>query len=132
MMNWIALGNRFYLGPLALDVDFINRASFKQKQFFFSDWSLIGKAIVTLGKWNLCTKVGYERNDAQNVDENGQSFDLILPAGNDYFYYGAGVEFFPLGNENLRLHAVWFRDNHDNIHNFDLGVTWKFMIYKRK
>ena len=132
MMNWIALGNRFFLGPLALDVDFINRASFKQKQFFFSDWSLIGKAIVTLGKWNLCTKVGYEKNDAQNVDEDGQSFDLILPAGNDYFYYGAGVEFFPLGNENLRLHAVWFRDNHDNINNFDLGVTWKFMIYKRK
>ena len=131
MMNWIALGNRFFIGPLALDVDFINRSSFKQKHFFLSDWSLIGKAILTLGKWNLCTKVGYERNDAQNVDENGESYDLILPAGNDYFYYGAGVEFFPLGNENLRLHAVWFRDNHDNINNFDLGVTWKFMIYNR-
>ena len=131
MMNWIALGNRFFMGPLALDVDFINRASFQQKRFFFSDWTLIGKAILTLGKWNLCTKVGYERNDASNVDASGASYDLILPAGNDYFYYGAGVEFFPLGGDHLRLHAVWFRDNHDRINNFDLGITWRFNIYNR-
>ena len=131
MMNWIALGNRFLVGPLALDVDFINRAAFGQKQFFFSDWTLIGKAILTLGKWNLCTKVGYERNDAANVDENGNSYDLILEAGNNYFYAGAGVEYFPLGNDDLRLHAVWFRDNHARIHNFDIGLTWRFRIYKR-
>ena len=131
MMNWIALGNRFLLGPLALDVDFINRAAFGQPQFLFSDYSLIGKAILTLGKWNLCTKVGYESNDAANVNAAGDSYDLILPAGNDYLYYGAGVEFFPLGNEDLRLHAVWFRDNHDRIHNFDIGITWRFYLYKR-
>ena len=85
-----------------------------------------------MGKWNLCTKVGYERNDAANVDANGESYDLVLPAGNDYFYYGAGVEFFPLGGDNLRLHAVWFRDNHDRIHNFDIGITWRFTLYKPK
>ena len=130
-MNWIALGNRFFLGPLALDVDFINRASFQQKNFLFSDWSLIGKAILTLGKWNLCTKVGYETNDAINVNEDGVSYDLVLPAGNDYLYYGAGVEFFPLGSDKLRLHAVWFRDNHDRIHNVDVGVTWRFNVYSR-
>lgn len=131
-MNYIALGNKFNFGALVVDVDFINRASFSQKQFFFSDWSLIGKAILTLGKWNLCTKVGYERNDAANVDENGLSFDLTLPAGHNYLYYGAGVEYFPLGNENLRLHAAFFRDNHDTVNNFDLGVTWRFKIYTRK
>lgn len=131
MMNWIALGNRFLMGPLAVDVDFINRASFGQKQFLFSDWTLIGKAILTLGKWNLCTKVGYERNDAANVDGDGVTYDLILPAGNDYLYGGAGIEFFPLGDENLRLHAVWFRDSHDHIDNFDIGLTWRFSIYKR-
>ena len=56
----------------------------------------------------------------------------MLPAGNDYFYYGAGIEFFPLGTDNLRLHAAWFRDNHDNIHNLSMGITWRFTIYKRK
>lgn len=130
-MNWIVLGNKFLMGPLVVDIDYINRASFDQPQFFFTDWSLIGKAILTLGKWNLCTKLGYERNDAANKDAAGNSYDLVLPAGNDYFYYGAGVEFFPLGTENLRLHAAWFRDNHDNVHNLALGVTWRFTLYRR-
>ena len=131
-MNWFVFGNKFPLGKLVIDVDFINRAAFGQRRFFFSDWTLIGKAILSLGKWNLCTKIGYERNDAANVAPDGVSYDLVLPAGNDYFYGGAGVEFFPLGNENLRLHAVYFRDNHDKINNFDLGITWRFAIYKRK
>ena len=55
----------------------------------------------------------------------------VLPAGNDYLYGGAGVEFFPLGNDLLRLHAVYFRDNHDRVNNFDIGITWRFNIYKR-
>ena len=130
-MNWIVLGNKFLMGPLVVDMDLINRASAHQEHFFFTDWTVIGKAILTLGKWNLCSKVGYERNDAANVDASGASYDLVLPAGNDYFYYGAGVEFFPLGTEQLRLHAAWFRDNHDNIHNLDVGITWRFTLYKR-
>ena len=131
-MNWIALGNKFFLGDLVVDVDFINRASFAQKSFFFSDWTLIGKAIWSIGKWNLCTKVGYERNDAENVSSDGISYDLVLPAGNDYFYGGAGLEFFPLGDEKVRLHAAYFWDNHDKIHTIDMGLTWRFNIYKRK
>ena len=130
-MNWFVLGNKFLLGKLVVDVDLIDRVAFGQSNFF-SDWSVIGKAILSLGKWNLCTKVGYERNSAANVDANGVSLDLVLPAGEKFFYGGAGVEFFPLGNEKLRLHAVYFRDNHDHMNNFDIGVTWRFDIYRRK
>lgn len=129
-MNWVVLGNKFLLGKLVVDVDFIDRFGFGQKNPV-SDWTAIMKAILTLGKWNLCTKIGYERNDTSNLDANGISYDLVLPAGEDYLYYGAGVEFFPLGNENLRLHAVYFRNSDDNINNFDLGLTWRFSVYKR-
>ena len=129
-MNYLVLGNKFELGALVVDLDLIDRASFQQKNWL-SDWSVIVKAILTLGKWNLCTKVGYERNDAANVDINGISYDLTLPAGNDYFYGGAGVEYFPLGNENLRIHVAYFRDNHDAVNNIDIGLTWRFKIYKR-
>ena len=58
-----------------------------------------------------------------------------LPDGdvpNDYFYGGAGVEYFPLGNDKVRIHLAYFGDNHDRIHNFDLGLTWRFTAYKRK
>ena len=143
-MNWVALGNRFELGALAVDIDFIDRFAFGQPSLL-SDWSAILKAILTLGKWNLCTKVGYERNDAANTDPHWNhawddrvpathvgSLDLVLPAGNNYFYYGAGVEFFPLGSERLRLHAVYFADNHDRINNYDIGITWRFAAYKRR
>ena len=129
-MNYIAFGNRFPLGALVLDLDLMNRASFKQPRFF-SDWTAIVKAIWTVGKWNICTKFGYEQNAADNVDENGLSYDLVLPAGNNYLYGGAGVEYFPLGNDNLRIHVAYFRDNHDTVNNFDIGVTWRFKIYKR-
>ena len=142
-MNWVVLGNKFPLGNLVVDLDLIDRIAFKQKNPF-TDWSVILKAILTLGKWNLCTKVGYERNDASNIDPDWKaewdalvpethrgSFDLVLPAGNDYFYYGAGIEFFPLGNDRLRLHFAYFGDNHDRVNNFDLGVTWRFSVYKR-
>ncbi len=129
-MNWFVLGNKFHLGKLVVDVDFINRAAFQQKNWF-SDWSVIGKAILTLGKWNLCTKVGYERNSAANIDADGISYDLVLPAGNKYLYGGAGVEFFPLGNDRLRLHLAYFRDNHDDLQNLDIGITWRFNVYKR-
>ena len=130
-MNWIALGNKFLLGKLVVDIDFINRAAFQQPRFFFTDWSAILKAILTLGKWNLCTKVGFERNLAENVAPDGISYDLVLPAGNDYLYYGAGIEYFPLGNDNLRLHAAYFRDNFDRVNNFDIGITWRFLLYAR-
>jgi hypothetical protein len=55
----------------------------------------------------------------------------VLPAGHDYFYGGAGVEYFPLGNDKLRLHIAYFRDNHDDLHNLNMGITWRFTIYKR-
>jgi len=132
LMNWIVLGNKFELGKLVVDIDYINRASFQQNRYFFSDGSLIGKAILSLGKWNLCTKVGYEWNDAANADENGLSYDLTLPAGNTYLYGGAGIEYFPLGDENLRIHVAYFRDSHESVHNLDIGITWRFNLYKRK
>ena len=47
------------------------------------------------------------------------------------FAAGAGIEYVPLGNDILRLHAVYFRDNHDRVNNFDIGITWRFNIYKR-
>ena len=131
-MNFIALGNKFHTDNFFVDVDFINRASFKQEHFFLTDWSLIVKAIWTVGKWNLCTKVGYETNKSSNVAPDGTSWDLVLPAGHNYLYGGAGVEYFPLGNDRLRLHAVFFRDNHDKVNNFDMGMTWRFNIYKRR
>ena len=128
ILNYITFSNKFVFNKFFVDVDLMNRASFEQKQFFFSDWSLIIKGILTLGKWNLCTKFGMEQNDAANVNADGLSYDLALPAGSRFLYGGVGVEYFPLGNDNLRLHIACFRDNFININNLDMGITWRFRL----
>lgn len=131
MINYIALGNHMQWGGLLFDLDVMNRAAFGQKQFFFSDYSIISKVIWSVGKWNLCAKVGYERNSLDNVDAGGRPYDGVIAPGTEYFYGGPGVEYFPLGRDNIRLHATYYRDNALHRNNFDVGVTWRVDIIRK-
>lgn len=126
----VSLGNRMIFGPLAVDLDFINRASRRQKNYL-SDWSAITKIIYNVGHFDLCSKAGYEKNAAENVDADGLTYDITVPAGEEYIYAGAGIEFFPLKERNLRLHLAYYWDSdHDHRHNVVLGVTYKFTLTK--
>ena len=130
-INYIALGNRFIFGPLAIDVEWMNRASFRQRNFF-SDFMVISKIIWTVGKWNLCAKAGYDSNDPANVDALGRALDLAVAPGTRNIYAGCGVEFFPLPNrDRLRLHAVWFKSSTIGIDNFDIGITWRLDVINK-
>ena len=64
------------------------------------------------------------------MDRNGRPYDLVIAPGTEYIYYGCGLEWFPLGRDNVRLHAVYYRDNAANRHNFDLGLTWRVDIIR--
>ena len=129
-IGYAALGNHLVLGNVAIDLDLIDRANLRQDNIF-SDYTFITKVIWSVGKWNYCGKIGFERNDAANVDANGIAYDTVMAPGYDYLYGGCGIEYFPYGDNKLRLHAIWFRDsdNHDN--NFQVGVTWRFDLIKR-
>lgn len=130
-INYIALGNRFIFGPLAIDLEWMNRAGMGQKRFF-SDFTVISKIIWTVGKWNICAKGGYEENPWENVDAQGRALDLAVAPGTRNIYAGCGVEFFPLADrDKLRLHAVYFRSSSLGVGNFDIGVTWRLDIIKR-
>lgn len=131
MINYIALGNHFVWDSLLIDVDLMNRAGLTQKRFLASDWSVISKIIWSVGKWNICAKGGFEQNDIDNVDADGRPYDAVIVPGTGYVYAGAGLEYFPLGRDNVRFHAVYYRDNDLHRNNFDLGVTWKVDIIRR-
>lgn len=131
-MNYIALGNHMVFGGLAVDVDLMNRASFDQRRFFFSDVFAITKVIWSVGKWNICGKLGYEANDAANVDSMGLAYDLAFEPGTESVYGGCGLEYFPLDRKHLRLHAVWYRDSFYGTDHFDVGLTWRLDIISRK
>ena len=84
-----------------------------------------------MGAWNICAKAGYEHNDAANVDASGRAYDVVIEPGTTYFYGGCGLEWFPMGRDKLRLHAVWFSDTDQHRHNFELGVTWRVNVIGR-
>ena len=127
-INYIALGNHFQWDNFLFDLDLMNRASFEQKDFFGTDYTVIFKTIWSVGKWNLCAKGGYESNSILNVDRYGRAFDEVIAPGTEYLYAGAGLEYFPLGRDGIRLHAVYYRDNSLRRDNFDLGITWRIDI----
>ena len=131
MVNYIALGNHIQSGDILFDLDLMNRAGLKQQRFLLSDISVISKFIWSVGAWNICAKAGYERNDAQNVDASGQAYDLVIEPGTTYLYGGCGLEWFPLGREKLRLHAVYYRDSEMHRNNYELGVTWRVNVIGR-
>ena len=131
MVNYIALGNHFVFDGVIFDIDLMNRSGFGQKQFLLSDMSLISKIIWSVGKWNICAKAGYERNDIGNVDADGRAYDLVIAPGTEYIYAGCGLEWFPLGSDKLRFHGVYYRDNAERRNNFELGLTWRVDVICR-
>ncbi|MEG1762234.1 MAG: hypothetical protein RR256_01330, partial [Bacteroidales bacterium] len=106
-INYIALGNRFTFNHFSLDIDIMNRAG-SAKEFFFKDYTLIGKATYQINsQWKVFAKGGYDRNNSQThiPQHNEPNFDLnlaidrfVLP-GTSYAFYGAGIEFFPIKNK---------------------------------
>ena len=130
-INYISLGNHLVFGDVMIDFDAMNRASFAQDRFLFSDMTLISKFIWSVGDWNICAKAGYEWNDTSNVRGDGTAYDTVIAPGTEYIYGGCGVEWFPLGRKNLRLHAVYYRDSALHRNSVEFGLTWRMNIIKK-
>lgn len=131
MVNYVALGNHFVFRDVIFDVDLMNRSGLGQRKYLLSDMSLISKIIWSVGAWNICAKAGYEKNDPDNVDAQGRAYDLVIAPGTEYIYAGCGLEWFPLGRDNLRLHAVYYWDNAVRRNNIELGLTWRVDVIGR-
>ncbi len=141
----LAVGNMFYWGNFSLGLDCILRGA---------ELKSVGKDEVTInfmpsydfgGKVRLFGKVGWESSrtdlpydfvgDYLSVEdmvaaneENIYTLPAYLIGGRDYWFYGAGIEYYPI--ESVRLHAVWASNNYTSRHTIDIGVTWKFDVVK--
>ena len=129
LMTYVALGNRFELGPAALEVDSIYRRSLKQKHAGI-DLSLIGRFTYTVGRCVLSAKGGYDVNAAGNVDPDGVPYDLTVAPGTSYLWISGGVEYFPLKNDDIRIHAIAMTDNRNKAVTFKTGLTIRLYIKK--
>ena len=142
-VKMLALGNMFYIGDFSLMVDYIMRGD-KVKNMF-DDVTLNIMPSVNLGESvRLFAKFGWERMGSElpydiwgeylSVEDQmaaNEENTAVLPAyivpGEDYIFYGAGVEYFPLKeNKSIRLHAAWTSNNYTKRHALNIGLTWKF------
>lgn len=129
MMGYLALGNRFEAGPWALELDGMLRRSLKQKKAG-PDMSIMARMNYKLGKCLLFAKGGYDGNAAENVDPDGIAYDLTVAPGTSYWYGGGGVEYFPMDNRNVRIHAMAWTENRTRSVYIKTGLTFRLHLKK--
>ena len=132
-INYISLGNEILINKcLQLRLDYLNRATSHQT-FLFRDCSVVGElSYQPSKKANVFVKASYD------VNNSGNNADLMVHDGTELTSMGVGVEYFPLKNKDLRLHAnysyTWGNNSHSDgiLHDkqslIDLGLTWRMNI----
>jgi hypothetical protein len=64
-------------------------------------------------------------------EDNLATMPAFIIPGEDYIFYGAGLEYFPLKeNKSVRLHAAWMSNNYTKRNAVNVGLTWKFDLVK--
>ena len=111
-LNIIALGTSFQFGHVCGYVDIANRAHGNQSQFFFEDYTFIGRLGIRFmkDKMHLFVKGGCDINDSQDYTTLGFNaiHDICVLPGTDVNFYGSGIEFYPIqGRNEIRLHAFF-------------------------
>ena len=134
----IALGNAFYVGDLSLTADLMMRGATLRN--ITDDMSVTVMPAYEFGdRFRLFGKFGWERLSMNcfgdeplgevAFDESGAVMPDFLISGDDYLFYGAGLEYLPLKeNKSIRLHAVWSSNNYTKRHAINIGLTWKFDV----
>lgn len=104
-ISYIALGNRFDLGPVEIEFDFMNRAN-GHGTYFFKDVSLMGDVA-----WNFAPRWAVRGKITYDVNKSGQDCDMLVYNGTELTMAGGDIEFYPLlkKRHSLRLHAgCWY------------------------
>lgn len=97
-ISYIALGNRFNMGPVTLELDLMNRVASHQT-YFFKDCSVMANLIYgVIPMLNIYGKVTYD------VNKTDTDADKYVMAGSELTTVSGGLEFFPVKNKkNFRV-----------------------------
>ena len=136
-ISYIALGNEFrFSDKVSLELDYMNRAT-NRHTFFFRDCSVMGQLNVQpMSRLKFFAKATYD------VNHTADAADYTVLPGTEMTRVGGGIEFFPLGDDRVRLHANYcysfgtntnpdavMLDKHSVV---DLGLTWRLHVIKGK
>ena len=130
--KYIALGNQFKFGDATIQLDLMNRGP-KGKDLLFDNFSIMGEfSYMIATQVNVFAKATYDKIGNCSVLASG------LVPGTELTRVGGGVEYYPMGNRNVRLHAAYAHTFGVNT-NIDgtalnklgyltVGLTWKIDI----
>ena len=130
--KYIALGNQFKFGDATIQLDLMNRGP-KGKDLLFDNFSIMGEfSYMIATQVNVFAKATYDKIGNSSVLASG------LVPGTELTRVGGGVEYYPMGNRNVRLHAAYAHTFGVNT-NLDgtalnklgyltVGLTWKIDI----
>jgi len=135
-ITYFALGNAFNLGRFRIEADFMNR-SVERQTWLFRDCSLIGEvSYMPSSHLNIFAKAIY---DVNSTEREG---DLCVLPGTEITRIGAGMEYFPLNNSDVRVHAYVCHSFGSNGNpdgtvvgdqtNAAVGATWRMDFRKLK
>lgn len=134
-ISYLALGNRFDVENVSLELDLMNRAASGQT-YFFKDCSLMAElGWKPADRWRIHGKYTYDVNHAR------KNADYAVTPGTELSMIGGGLEFYPLRKQrtDLRLHAAcyysWGKNGNaadlmqDKTVFFNVGLTWRMNVF---
>jgi hypothetical protein len=137
-ITYIALGNKFDIGKLSLELDLMNRAS-NHQAYLFKDCSVMAEL-----SYQVSNPVKLFGKFTYDVNKSGTNSDLLVLNGTEMKMIGGGIEYHPLKTKkhDVRLHAFCFysfgnNSNpdgtlQDKMTMIDVGVKWRFDILNNK
>lgn len=129
-ISYLSFGNEINISSkIKLQLDLLNRAS-NHNAFWFKDCSLIAElSYMPTKKLNVFAKTTYD------VNKTDHTADYTVMPQTEIRRIGGGLEFMPLANDKLRLHANYCytfgkNGNPEGVLNdkhafFDVGLTWR-------
>ncbi len=136
-IGYLALGNQFKSGKTTFNIDLMNRVTGSQVKDgdLFKDFSIIGSYVQELSE---C--VVLRLNASYDINKSDHYGDFCVLPGTEITNIGGGVEVYPTGNRNVRLHAYYNyctgKDNDFGTLQADemqlsVGLTWRVNFVKK-
>lgn len=133
-ISYLSLGNELRFSPqVSLELDYMNRAA-AHHTFFFRDCSVIGQL-----NYQPSDHLKFFAKASYDVNNTDSPADLTVMPGTEMTRLGAGVEYFPLGNNKVRLHANYCYSMGTNTNPdaimldkqslVDVGLTWRIHVF---
>lgn len=133
---YVAVGVREVFGPVTVEMDFMTRSDAEKESLAKkgSTSCMLDVNWAVNEKLNLFTHASNDLNDFYSL------WDPTVLPGTDIWRVGGGLEYFPTGDRNLRIHAAscyTFGDAvsgaalQDGQFMFQAGLTWRINLLDR-